>query len=61
MHIIITLLPLTHYMNLSCKNIFYLNYDFVTVYYIILFRLWLADPLLGNDREISSYTIAVAK
>jgi hypothetical protein len=23
--------------------------------------MWYADPLLGNDREISNYTTAVAK
>jgi hypothetical protein len=34
---------------------------FETAYYERSYMLWHADPLLGNDREISSYTTAVAK
>jgi hypothetical protein len=34
---------------------------FVAVYLVKMNILWNVDPLLGNDREISSYTTAVAK
>jgi hypothetical protein len=27
----------------------------------VAYILWHVDPLLGNDREISSYTTAIAK
>jgi hypothetical protein len=33
----------------------------ITITAIIFFILWHADPLLGNDRKISSYTRAAAK
>jgi hypothetical protein len=51
-------------------------YYFIIMYYVILciillcinpflislfLRLWHVDPLLGNDREISSYKIDVAR
>jgi hypothetical protein len=35
-----------------------LSDDFITT---LLFILWHVDPLLDNDGEISSYTIAVAR
>jgi hypothetical protein len=35
-----------------------INYKFLVIFFLIL---WHVDPLLFNDREISSYTTAVAR